>query len=135
MSRNYHKLYVHLILVTKYRDVMITEILEPQLYAFLRNKCEELNLHLYAINGVPDHLHMLIGFQPKTSISTIAKNLKGSSSRFMNEITGNNDLFEWKRGYAVFTVSSQDRKRIIEYIKKQKQHHAKNTIQPENEPN
>lgn len=134
MSRTYHKLYVHLIFVTKYRDHLITKELESHLYDFLKNKCDSLDLHVYEINGMPDHVHLLLGFLPTQSMSEISKLLKGSSAHYMNEMTGNRGIFTWKRGFAAFTVSKQDRYRVINYIKNQKEHHKKNTMDLDHEP-
>lgn len=123
MSRNNLQLYIHLVFVTKHRDYMIMERAESQLHSFLWKKAEELETIPLMINGMPDHVHLLIKIPATITISHITQQLKGSSSRFMNDVSGNQELFEWSRGYGAFTVSKKDVDMIANYIKNQKQHH------------
>jgi putative transposase len=48
----------------------------------------------------------------------------------LNELT-QSDFFEWSRGYGTFTVSKKDASFIAEYIRNQKTHHDKGTVNPE----
>ncbi len=80
------------------------------------------------INGMPDHVHILTKLSGTITISYIAQQLKGASSRFMNELTGNNDLFDWSRGYGAFTVSKKDVDVVANYIKRQKEHHKNDSL-------
>lgn len=97
MSRNNLQLYVHLFFVTKNRDFMILPKLEKPLHTFLWSKAEELEVISLHINGMQDHLHILLKITGTVTISYISQQLKGTSSRFMNETTRNNDFFEWPR--------------------------------------
>jgi REP element-mobilizing transposase RayT len=131
MSRSHCELYVHLIFVTKHRDFLISKSLEDQLYKFLWKKAMEIDLAPLKINGMPDHIHLLIQYRPTDSISKICKDLKGSSSRFMNDISGNKEFFKWSRGYAALTVSAKSLPTINGYIQNQKAHHANGTFTAE----
>jgi REP element-mobilizing transposase RayT len=129
MSRNNLQLYYHLVFVTKYRERLIHEEIENMLYAFLWNKVEALNEQPLMINGMPDHVHLLLKMTATQNISKLVKDLKGSTSRFMNNAMENQgQSFEWSRGYGAFTVSKKDVDMIANYIKNQKSHHQKGTI-------
>ncbi|OUS10439.1 hypothetical protein A9Q93_12860 [Nonlabens dokdonensis] len=128
MSRNNLQLYIHLVFITKHRDFMIMENVELKLHKFLREKMEELEIIPLMINGMPDHLHILLKMPAKITVSYIAQQLKGTSSRFMNELSGNQGIFEWSRGYGAFTVSKKDVTMISNYIKNQKEHHKSGTL-------
>jgi len=123
MSRNNLQLYVHLVFVTKYRDFLIVDRCESQFHAFLWKKSEELKVIPLMINGMQDHVHILLKIPATLTVSFIVKQLKGTSSRFMNELSGNQGIFEWSRGYGAFTLSKKDVDMIANYIKNQKQHH------------
>ena len=130
MSRNNLQLYIHLVFVTKYRDYLITDRVESKLHQFLWNKSLELELTPLMINGMQDHVHLLIKIPSTITVAAVAKNLKAPSSRFLNELTKRN-YFEWSRGYGAFTVSKKDVSFISEYIRNQKVHHSNGTVNSE----
>jgi REP element-mobilizing transposase RayT len=130
MSRNNLQLYIHLVFATKYRDHLITDKVEIQLHQFLWNKFLELKLIPLVINGMQDHVHLLLKIPAIISISSVSKNLKAPSSRFLIEIT-QCDFFECSRGYTAFTVSKKDVNYISTYIKNQKEYHQKGTVDME----
>jgi REP element-mobilizing transposase RayT len=88
----------------------------------------------YAINGMSDHIHVVISIPPKLSVATVIGQLKGSSSHRVNEVFVTNKSFAWQSEYSVFSISKQACPAIVQYVKNQKQHHAENSfkIQLEN---
>jgi REP element-mobilizing transposase RayT len=76
-----------------------------------------------AINGMPDHVHILIKLNMTVSIAEIIKRAKGTSSRLINQHALIDDHFQWGRGYGAFSVSRWDTDKIIKYIRCQKEHH------------
>ncbi|AGC77180.1 putative transposase [Nonlabens dokdonensis] len=130
MSRNNLQLYIHLFFVTKYRDYLITDRVESKLHQFLWNKSLELGLTPLMINGIQDHVHLLIKIPSTITVAAVVKKLKAPNSRFLNELTQSN-YFEWSRGYEAFTVSKIDISFIAEYIRNQKMHHSNGTVNSE----
>ena len=120
------RLFYHFNWATKYREHLITPEVELRLYGFLRQEAEKLLAPLVYINGMPDHVHVLVSVRPAISPADVAKQLKGSSSHFMTHKLEHG--FEWQDDYCVLSVSEKDVPRVIEYIKNQKQHHAQNTL-------
>lgn len=80
---------------------------------------------------MPDHLHILIGMRPTQSISDLMQDIKGSSSKWINEKKFLKVKFEWQEGYGAFSYSKSQVYIIIDYIKNQEQHHANKTFQEE----
>ncbi len=76
-----YKLHVHLVFVTKYRRGVITDRVRNDLEASMRKVCENFEAELIEIDGQDDHLHLLIAYPPKVSISRLTNSLKGVSSR------------------------------------------------------
>ncbi len=76
-----YKLHVHLVFVTKYRRGVITDRVRNDLEASMRKVCENFEAELIEIDGEDDHLHLLIAYPPKVSISRLTNSLKGVSSR------------------------------------------------------
>lgn len=80
---------------------------------------------------MPDHVHCLFLLSPKKSIADVIKQIKGSSSHFINQSHLVPEKFAWQTGYAAYSVSESVVERVFQYIQKQKQHHAEKTFQQE----
>jgi REP element-mobilizing transposase RayT len=91
-------------------------------------KCEEIGCDPIMINGMEDHVHILLHANPQLDISKMLKDIKGSSSRWLNENHKFLDSFSWQRGYGLFTVSPKDVKMIARYIQNQKEHHKAGSV-------
>ncbi|MCX6233930.1 MAG: IS200/IS605 family transposase [Bacteroidetes bacterium] len=83
---------------------------------------------LLAINGMPDHIHILVGFRPHQSLSDLMKDVKGSSSRWINEQGFVKGKFTWQEGYGAFSYSKSHIPAVIKYIHEQERHHLKKTF-------
>lgn len=131
MSRNNLQIYIHFVFTTKYREPSINRTLEKQLHLYLWLKATELEVIPLMINGMDDHVHILLKFSSLLTVAQVVKLLKGTSSRLMNELTNNQNQFQWSRGYGAFSVSPRDVSMIADYIKNQKEHQIKGTTRPE----
>jgi putative transposase len=87
--------------------------------------------HLYRINGVKDHLHILISSHPTVSLADLVKDIKTGSGRWIKENRVFQGFSHWQEGYGAFTCSQQDLPGLIEYIKRQAEHHRKTTLEEE----
>ncbi|MBI1909794.1 MAG: IS200/IS605 family transposase [Deltaproteobacteria bacterium] len=123
MTRSYHRLFYHLVWSTKNREPFIQPEVEKRLYPFLRKKTVELNGVFLEMNGIEDHLHLLVQLPPTQNLARFMKDLKGSSSHYLTNTSGLGVDFKWQVGYGVFTVSEDVIPRIRQYIRNQKEHH------------
>lgn len=128
MSRNNIHAYYHIVFSTKHREPVLKKEIQPSLYKMLWNKCIEIKCDPIMINGIEDHVHILMHANPLVSISKTLKGIKGSSSRWMNENYNFIDSFSWQRGYGLFTVSPKEVPKIGKYIQNQKLHHANKSV-------
>lgn len=131
MSHSYNKIWIHAIWATKDRNHFISSQIERKLYRFLFNQFTELGCVVRAINGMPDHIHCLFLLNPNKSIVEVIKQIKGSSSHFMNQEDFINEKFSWQTGYAAYSVSESILERVHQYIKNQKEHHKKKNFEDE----
>ena len=83
------------------------------------------------INGVSDHVHVFLGFNPSVSISDTVYELKRSTSLFINEKNWFNHKFNWQEGYGAFSYSRSHIENVYHYIKNQERHHRKKTFRDE----
>ncbi|OYX22666.1 MAG: transposase, partial [Algoriphagus sp. 32-45-6] len=78
-----------------------------------------------AINGMPDHVHILIGMRPTQSLSDLMQDIKGDSSKWINQKRLTSGKFSWQEGYGAFSYSKSHVARVIQYIQNQEVHHRK----------
>ena len=99
-----------------------------ELYKYISGIVKNKNCHLYQINGVEDHIHIVSDLHPSISLGDYIKNIKVASSLWMKE-SGKFPLFNgWQDGYGAFTYSIKDKNNLINYVKNQKDHHKKETF-------
>ena len=80
---------------------------------------------------MPDHVHCLFLLNSQKSISEIVKQVKGSTSHWVNEQNIILEKFAWQTDYAAYSVSESQLEKVFGYIKNQKAHHTKTTFQME----
>ncbi len=124
----YHELYVHLVWHTKDSRGILTQELEPIVHEHLWKKCLSLGgIYPHGVGGTPNHIHMAVNYEPEWSVSEIVKNLKGASAHDINKQFRRRAL-EWQRGYGAVSYGMRNLRTVLDYIKRQKEHHASGSI-------
>ena len=133
MPHSYNKIWIHAIWATKERMPIIHSNIEYKIHQFISEQLRAQGCLVRIINGMPDHIHCLFLLSPQKSIAEVIKQIKGSSSHYVNQ----NDLtakkFAWQTGYAAYSVSESVVEKVFQYIKTQKEHHQKNSFMQEYE--
>ena len=124
---SFWRTYYHLVWSTKDREPLINERAERILFGYLNSKAAELGVHVYAINGWIDHIHMVVSVPPKLAVAQVVKRLKGSSSHYLNTLDLLPEPFAWQRGYGVFSLGESQLDRAVAYVDNQKEHHDRQT--------
>ena len=133
MPHSFNKIWIHAIWATKERLPLLHQNSEQKVYQFIAEQLRELGCPVRIINGMPDHIHCLFLLNPQKSIADVIKQIKGSSSHYINENNIIPDKFSWQTGYAAYSVSESVVEKVFQYIKSQKEHHQKKTYQHEYE--
>ena len=95
MPHSFNKIWIHAIWATKKRMPFIHNSVEQKLYQFIAGQLREQGCPVRIINGMPDHIHALFLLSPQKSIAEIIKQIKGSSSHFINQNNLIEDKFAW----------------------------------------
>jgi putative transposase len=131
MPHSYNALYTHVVFSTKDRTPQIDPSLEERLYPYMGGIVRELNGKLLNINGVADHLHLLISLPPTVPVAEMVGKVKGCSSKWIHDTFPERARFEWQRGYGAFSVSQSVVPVVSRYIDRQKAHHAERSFRDE----
>ena len=83
---------------------------------------------MIAINGMPDHIHVFMGINPKQSISDLMQDIKGDSSKWINNNQFVRSHFEWQSGYGAFSYGHSQIDSVVKYIQQQETHHRRRSF-------
>lgn len=131
MPHTYSQLYVHIVFAVKYRQSLINPNWQTDLYKYISGIIEYNNHKLHIINGVSDHIHILVGLNPANSLSTLVEKIKSNSSKWINTQRLTFWKFQWQEGYGAFSYSKSQLPTVVNYIKNQENHHKKQSFNDE----
>lgn len=131
MANTYTQIHIHFVFAVKFRQAIICDEWKAELYKYIAGIIKNNNHKLLAINGVSDHIHILIGIRPAQSISELMKNIKQDSSKWINKNRFLKSHFEWQEGYGAFSYSKSQLVAVVNYIQNQESHHKKKTFSEE----
>src|SRR6187551_61754 len=131
MSNTYTQIHIQAVFAVKSRIGLIQLDWEHELYKYISGIVSNQGHKLLAINGMPDHIHVFFGMRPLQSLSELMQDIKGSSSKWINEKGFVKGRFEWQEGYGAFSYAKAQVPAVINYIQNQKIHHKKISFRDE----
>ena len=128
----YVKLLYHIVFRTKYSKPVLTQAHERLLYSYIYSFIKNKGGFTHRMGGMPDHIHILAEIPPTIAISDFMRIMKVSTSIFLKQNAQLFPYFEgWANSYCALTYSEMEKEKIINYIKKQKEHHKKTILADE----
>jgi putative transposase len=131
MGTTLANLLIHLVFSTKNREPLIHQEIETQLHAYLAGVCHAKNAIPLKVEGIEDHIHILLNLSRTLTISKLVEEIKGSSSKWIKTKGVHYRQFAWQTGYAAISVSPSHREAVYQYIATQREHHQTVTFQNE----
>jgi len=131
MANTYTQLYIQIVFAVKHREGIIASHWKDELYQYITGIIRNNKHKLISINGMYDHVHILVGIHPAQSVSDLIQDIKANSSKWINEKKFIKGKFEWQSGYGAFSYGKSQIKMVVEYIENQEKHHAKKTFKEE----
>ena len=128
MANTYTQIHIHAVFTVQNRECIIAKTWQDELYKYITGTIQNNGHKLLTINGLPDHIHVLFGMRPMQSLSDLLQDIKGNSSKWVNERGFVRGKFSWQEGYGAFSYGKSQLPQIIRYIEKQKEHHLKKTF-------
>ncbi len=131
MPRNvYSEIHLHLTWHTLNNAPVLVDMVESQTHRNLRHRAiQSEGVIVHEMGGVADHVHLVVTIPPTILISEWVGKLKGGSSYFINHEICNKKVLDWQTGYGVVSFGTKDLPWVIDYVRRQKEHHAEGTTQ------
>jgi len=131
MANTYTQIHIHAVFAVQNRLSMISEKWEERLYQYITGIVQNNGHKMLAINGMPDHIHILFGMRPVQSLSDLMQDIKGDSSKWINNNRFVSGRFSWQEGYGAFSYSKSAIGSVLLYVMSQKEHHRERTFNDE----
>ena len=117
------RIIIHIVFCTKNRKPTIPLTRKRELYKYIYGILRNKRCDLLRMNGLSDHIHLLINLHPSIALSDLIKEIKISTTLWMR----NNDFFKgfekWGEGYYGASVGPEGEQTCINYILQQEEHH------------
>lgn len=120
---SYTQILYHIVFTTHDREPCLDEANRSRLFEYIWGALKNKDCHLYRVNGVEDHIHLLCSVHPSVSLADLVKDIKVSSTKLIKQESLFPNFSHWQEGYGAFTCSYKDKDAIIQYIQRQEEHH------------
>lgn len=124
----YTQVLYHIVFATKDREPTLNLAQRREFLAYTVGVLRGLKCHVYRINSMEDHVHALVSIYPDKNLANIIKELKLSTGQWLRGHGSFPRFRHSQEGYEAFTKSWGERERVIEYIKRQDEHHRGETF-------
>lgn len=118
------RLLYHIVFATRERRPAITPRHKRELFAYILGIVNNKKCYLHRINGITEHIHMLVEIHPAIAVSDFVKTVKQATSIWLQHHEGFPMFDSWAEGYYSVTVSPNDVGSVRQYIINQETHHA-----------
>lgn len=131
MRRSKSEQYLHAVWTTHRRELLLSREMQGRLYTFIEMQARHLRCPILALNGMPDHVHLIMRIPTVMCAAQLMKQVKGSSSAFLNDLTHRTPYFRWQEGSGTFSLCEPILTKAICYVENQDQHHTCGPLWPE----
>ena len=131
MAGTFYQIYIQFVFAVHGRESLLHKTWRDEVFKYMSGIIKGKNQKSIIVNGVSDHVHVLVGLRPSVRICDLVRDIKNNSSRFINEKKFLQGKFEWQDGYGAFSYSRSQIDNVYKYIENQEAHHRKRTFKEE----
>ena len=131
MANTFSQIYIQTVFAVSGRLSLITKDYKEELHKYITGIVRNKGQKLITINGMADHLHILIGLRPSMALADLVRDIKADSSEWVNRRKLARGKFAWQEGYGAFSYGHSQLDMIIRYIQNQERHHRRKSFRNE----
>jgi REP element-mobilizing transposase RayT len=131
MANTFSQIYIQTVFAVSNRMSLIQTNFKEDLFKYITGIVTNQGQKLISINGMPDHVHILIGLRPAMALADLVREIKADSTNFINRNKWVRGKFSWQEGYGAFSYGHSQLNTIIRYIQNQEKHHSRRTFREE----
>ena len=131
MANTFSQIYLQFVFAVQNRQCLIAKENKEELHKYITGLVQNRKAKMLAVNCMPDHIHLFVGFKPSILISDFVKEIKVESNEFINSKNWVRQKFSWQDGYGVFSYSHSHVDPVVKYVLNQEVHHQRKTFKQE----
>lgn len=131
MACTFSQLYIQYVFSVKGRENLLQKPWRDEVFKYISGIIKSKGQKPIIVNGVLDHVHVFVGLKPSINISDLIRDIKSSSTNFINSQKYIKGKFSWQEGYGVFSYSHSQIESVYNYILNQETHHYNRTFREE----
>ena len=131
MANTFSQIYIQTVFAVSNRMSLIQPAFKEDLFKYITGMVKNQKQKLISINGMPDHVHILIGLRPSMALADLVREIKADSTNFINKNKLVHGRFSWQEGYGAFSYGHSQLDTIIRYIQNQEKHHQRRSFKAE----
>ena len=131
MANTYTQIYIQVVFAVSARANLLLPEYKEEINRFITGIVSGQGQKLIAINGMPDHLHLLVGLRPDMALSALVREVKAGSSKFINQKRWFRGRFSWQEGFGAFSYAHSQLGAVVKYIRNQELHHSRTSFRDE----
>lgn len=131
MANTYSQIYIQIVFAVESRQNLIEPAHNDELQKYITGIVTAQKQKLIAINNLPDHVHILIGQRPDSTLSELVGDIKSGSTNFINRKRWLRGRFNWQEGFGAFSYGHSQLSTVIRYIQNQQRNHRKHSFHDE----
>ena len=131
MANTYTQCYFHLVFAVKNRDALVRKEWKNEMEMYITGIVQNHQHKMLAIGSMPDHIHILIGYNVNHLIPDLVEEIKTSSNNWIKGKKLSKFKFQWQIGYSAFTHSQSQIDKVVKYVLSQETHHKKKSFKDE----
>ena len=131
MANTFSQIYIQIVFAVSGRLSLIKPAFKENLYKYISGIVRNQGQKLISINGMPDHVHILIGLKPSMALADLIRDIKADSSNHVNKNKWVHGRFSWQEGYGAFSYGHSQLDTIVRYIQNQERHHQRRSFRSE----
>ncbi|HSP63453.1 MAG TPA: IS200/IS605 family transposase [Pyrinomonadaceae bacterium] len=116
MASTFSQIYIQTVFAVNGRLSLIRPEFKEELYKYMTGIVRNNGQKLISINGMSDHVHILIGLKPAMALADWVRDIKADSSNFINKKKWVRGTFSWQEGYCAFSYGHSQLDTVIRYI-------------------
>ena len=128
MANTFTQIHIHSVFAVQNRISLINKDWQDRLYKYIIAIIQNHGHKVLSIGGMSNHVHILIGFRPTQSLSSLMQEVKRDSSAWINQNQFVMGKFSWQEGYGAFSYSKSQISSVAKYIENQEKHHSRQTF-------
>jgi len=131
MANTFSQIYIQTVFAVSNRQSLIKPEFKEDLYKYITGIVTNQGQKLISINGMSDHIHILIGLKPSIALADLVRDIKADSSTHVKKNKWVRGRFSWQEGYGAFSYGHSQLDAIIRYIQNQEKHHKRRSFKNE----